>query len=98
MLLKSWNSSSDECIYKCMTFDMHDKDAAYVLYRICQTWQCKRTWCYHTSDGKDDTLETKDLYVKVKSFGSKEELDMWCAVNNVEKYDIVSCLDVIELK
>lgn len=53
--------------------------------------------CCHTSDGKDDTLETKDLYVKVKSFGSKEELDMWCAVNNVEKYDIVSCLDVIEL-
>jgi len=50
---------------------------------------------FWNEDQKCSELETVDMYIKVKSFCSKDELDIWCAIHNVE-YDIVSQLNVIE--
>lgn len=35
------------------------------------------------------------MFVKVKAFYSKEELDMWCAIHDVE-YEVVHQLNVID--
>ena len=62
---------------KCVRFDLEDPEIMYALYKVESEWT-------HAKSIFDHTPVTTTLYKKVKSFKSKPELDMWCALSNFE--------------
>lgn len=57
------------------------------MYKKDSTWKHKGRF---TSEE-----QTKEFYRKVKSFKSKPEMDMWCALSNVE-YEMADHLFILQ--